>query len=67
LREYYKIQYNTDLNFESELLKTLNFKPCSKCYKIGVSSKEDIDLFRGQFHVNESKSNYKNEAQNMEV
>ena len=61
LREYYRIQYNTDLDFASELLKTLNFKPCSRCYKVGGSTKEDIDLTRGQFEVHERKSKYSNE------
>ena len=61
LKDYYRIQYNPDLDFESELLKTLNFKPCSKCYKVGVSTKEDIDLLRGQFNLNERRSNYSNE------
>lgn len=48
LREYYRNQYNPELNFQSELLLTLNFKPCSNCYD-GGSSVEDIDINSGQF------------------
>lgn len=62
LREYYRIQYNPDLNFNSELLLFLNFKPCSKCYKDGYT-KEEIDPNKGQFRVHDKVVSSMNEEE----
>jgi hypothetical protein len=52
LREYYRIQYNPDLDFNGMLLDKLGFKPCSECYADGnyadeleiPSREEEVEL-----------------------
>ena len=33
IREWYKIKYNPELEFEGKLLEQLGFRPCSNCHK----------------------------------
>jgi len=61
LREYFRIQYNPDLNFETELLRTLNFKPCSRCYDGNESTRESIDPNVGQFKEHDKHTNFEDE------
>lgn len=51
LREYYRIQYNPELEFNGELLRYLNFNPCSFCYQGGENTVEDFSPIGGQFQV----------------
>ena len=41
LKEWYRIKFNPDFKFSGSLLKSLNFKPCSKCYKKGYNSNSE--------------------------
>lgn len=63
LREYYRIQYNPNLDFDTELLRTLNFKPCSKCYGGDESTKESIDPNVGQFKEHGNSTNFVDEEE----
>lgn len=40
LREYYRVKYNPELEFEGSLLEQLGFAPCRSCHFI-----EDLDTF----------------------
>lgn len=62
LREYYRIIFNPDFSFSQELLKALNFKPCSNCYE-SSSSQEDIDPQKGQFREHEKVVSHMNEEE----
>lgn len=36
LREYYRVKYNPELEFEGALLEQLGFEPCRQCYELNI-------------------------------
>ena len=54
LREYYKIKYNPELEFEGYLLEQLGFEPCRQCYDYNyLDNFESKDLNSNNYNNSE--------------